>query len=266
VYIWSLNNRVKFRTKIPMHCCNINKSRRGGFFFGSPGIWCVLAVLRSGLTAIEIKWLLLLLLNFRPQSALRYTRVISADYARLWSAEGWRCNHSINTRLHRTDDVRRQYVLRHRLCSEERTAKIELDRCRHCDDVLRIIIVHIVSIWSRHHSSTLVEAVALTAVYKATSSSTVVVLAASAVVQQKTARTEERTCHSKVRLLLLNTQRWSDHFSLKVYRVIQNKTPSRKSREYFSTNFVRFFMTSLSVLHRAILTLFTLKWRKGNLQ
>jgi len=21
-----------------MHCCNINKSRRGGFFFGSPGI------------------------------------------------------------------------------------------------------------------------------------------------------------------------------------------------------------------------------------
>ena len=38
MYIWSLNNRVKFRTKIPMHCCNINKSRRGGFFFGSPGI------------------------------------------------------------------------------------------------------------------------------------------------------------------------------------------------------------------------------------
>ena len=37
VYIWSLNNRVKFRTKIPMHCCNINKSHRGGFFFGSPG-------------------------------------------------------------------------------------------------------------------------------------------------------------------------------------------------------------------------------------
>ena len=35
VYI-SLNNRVKFRTKIPMHCCNINKSRRGDFF-GSPG-------------------------------------------------------------------------------------------------------------------------------------------------------------------------------------------------------------------------------------
>ena len=32
VYIWSLNNRVKFRTKIPMHCCNINKSRRGGIF------------------------------------------------------------------------------------------------------------------------------------------------------------------------------------------------------------------------------------------
>jgi len=21
-----------------MHCCNINKSRRGGFFFGSPGM------------------------------------------------------------------------------------------------------------------------------------------------------------------------------------------------------------------------------------
>jgi len=37
VYIGSLNNRVKFRTKIPMHCCNINKSRRGRFFFGSPG-------------------------------------------------------------------------------------------------------------------------------------------------------------------------------------------------------------------------------------
>ena len=32
VYIWSLNIRVKFRTKIPMHCCNINKSRRGDFF------------------------------------------------------------------------------------------------------------------------------------------------------------------------------------------------------------------------------------------
>ena len=31
--IWSLNNRVKFRTKIPMHCCNINKSRRGRIFF-----------------------------------------------------------------------------------------------------------------------------------------------------------------------------------------------------------------------------------------
>ena len=22
-----------------MHCCNINKSRRGGFFFGSPGMY-----------------------------------------------------------------------------------------------------------------------------------------------------------------------------------------------------------------------------------
>ena len=33
MYIWSLNNRVKFRTKIPMHCCNINKSRRGDFFW-----------------------------------------------------------------------------------------------------------------------------------------------------------------------------------------------------------------------------------------
>jgi len=32
VYIWSLNNRVKFRTKIPMHCCNINKGRKGDFF------------------------------------------------------------------------------------------------------------------------------------------------------------------------------------------------------------------------------------------
>ena len=33
MYIWSLNNPVKFRTKIPMHCCNINKSRRGGVWF-----------------------------------------------------------------------------------------------------------------------------------------------------------------------------------------------------------------------------------------
>ena len=33
VYIWSLNNHVKFRTKIPTHCCNINKSRRGDFFW-----------------------------------------------------------------------------------------------------------------------------------------------------------------------------------------------------------------------------------------
>ena len=33
VYIWSLNNRVKFRTKIPMHCCNINISRKGDFFW-----------------------------------------------------------------------------------------------------------------------------------------------------------------------------------------------------------------------------------------
>ena len=32
VYIWSLNNPIKFRTKIPMHCCNINKGRRGNFF------------------------------------------------------------------------------------------------------------------------------------------------------------------------------------------------------------------------------------------
>jgi len=37
VYISSLNNRVKFRTNITMHCCNINKGRRGDFF-GSPGI------------------------------------------------------------------------------------------------------------------------------------------------------------------------------------------------------------------------------------
>ena len=39
VYIWSLNNRVKFRTKIPLHWCNINKVVGGDFFFGSPGIW-----------------------------------------------------------------------------------------------------------------------------------------------------------------------------------------------------------------------------------
>jgi len=46
VYIRSLNNRVKFRTKIPMHCCNINKSRRGDFFFGSPGRFtCVFLLL-----------------------------------------------------------------------------------------------------------------------------------------------------------------------------------------------------------------------------
>ena len=37
MYVWSFNNRVKFCTKILMHCCNINKSRRGDFF-GSPGI------------------------------------------------------------------------------------------------------------------------------------------------------------------------------------------------------------------------------------
>jgi len=27
-----------------MHCCNINKSRRGGFFFGSPGMSVLLTV------------------------------------------------------------------------------------------------------------------------------------------------------------------------------------------------------------------------------
>jgi len=57
VYIRSLNNRVKFRTKIPMHCCNINKGRRGDFF-GSPGTSVILVVF---VKLLKIELLLMLI-------------------------------------------------------------------------------------------------------------------------------------------------------------------------------------------------------------
>jgi len=42
IKVKTLNNRVKFRTKISMHCCNINKGRRGDFFWFTWYIWSCL--------------------------------------------------------------------------------------------------------------------------------------------------------------------------------------------------------------------------------
>jgi len=42
-----------------MHCCNINKSRRGGFFFGSPGTTgrSVCSTENSQGTTVDSVWL-----------------------------------------------------------------------------------------------------------------------------------------------------------------------------------------------------------------